>query len=269
MENQPTIHPIHPTLQFEAKHALRFLDNLLSTRTTSVNGGSDLFGAAAVLATGRDLKDDFSSLQGTVGDYCFKWDKDTLECSCDSCRNSIRRGTFEVDFGDAPCDFLDNLWDCPQPEVRACVRAAVSRLAKNVSSFEPSTDGGVAARFKSLVRRYRLNARERDILLVGLCEAHDLLEYDLDSSRNGRNFLVRLEEVAAYLGCIVNDILPLVRNDSKLVACGILDDDLTPSRDALEYLEGHVATPSVKAGRLSKDEFDKIDDWVFGDEGNE
>ena len=24
-----TIHPIHPTLQFEAKHAMRFLDNLL------------------------------------------------------------------------------------------------------------------------------------------------------------------------------------------------------------------------------------------------
>lgn len=24
-----SIHPIHPTLQFEAKHAMRFLDNLL------------------------------------------------------------------------------------------------------------------------------------------------------------------------------------------------------------------------------------------------
>lgn len=38
MENKTTLHPIHPTLQFEAKHAIRFLDNLLRTRTTAVNG---------------------------------------------------------------------------------------------------------------------------------------------------------------------------------------------------------------------------------------
>lgn len=29
-----TIHPIHPTLQFEAKHAMRFLDNLLQSSTS-------------------------------------------------------------------------------------------------------------------------------------------------------------------------------------------------------------------------------------------
>ena len=264
-----TLHPIHSTLQFEAKHALRFLDNFLHTRTTSVSGGRDLFGAVPILATGRDLKDDFTSLQGAVGNYGFKWNKDTLECSCDSCRNAIRRWTFEVDFGDAPCDFLDNLWDCPQPEVRACVRAAVSRLAKTVSSFEPATDGGVAARFRALVRRYRLNARERDLLLIGLCDAHGLLEFDLDTFRCGRDFLTRIEEAAAYLGCAVNDILPLVRNDSKLVACGLLDNDLTPSRDTLEYLEGRVTTPSIKAIRLSKDEIESIANWANGDDDNE
>lgn len=36
MEKKTTLHPIHPTLQFEAKHAIRFLDNLLRTRTTAV-----------------------------------------------------------------------------------------------------------------------------------------------------------------------------------------------------------------------------------------
>ena len=147
MENKTTLHPIHPTLQFEAKHAIRFLDNLLKTRTTAVNGGGDLFGAVGVFATGRDIKDDFATLQGTVGDYDFKWTRDTLECSCDSGRNVIRRGTFEVDFGDAPCDFLESIWNCPQPEVRACVRAAVSRLSKQLADFAPATDGGVAARF--------------------------------------------------------------------------------------------------------------------------
>jgi len=55
MENKTTLHPIHPTLQFEAKHAIRFLDNLLKTRTTAVNGGGDLFGAVGVFATGRDI----------------------------------------------------------------------------------------------------------------------------------------------------------------------------------------------------------------------
>ena len=266
METKTTIHPTHPTLQFEAKQALRFLDNLLHTRTTAVSGGRDLFGAVPIFVTGRDLKDDFTPLQGVVGDYNFEWHKDTLECSGNSNRNVIRRGFFEVDFGDTPCDFLDNVWDCPQPEVRSCVRAAVARLAKAVSNFEPSTDGGVALRFKLLVRRYRLTPRERDILLVALCDAHDLLEYGLDSCTNRWNFLVRIEEIAAYLGCAVNDILPLVRNDSKLVACGLLDNDLTPSRDVLEYLEGHVSTPSIKALRLSKEDCDKLDDWVNGDD---
>ena len=123
-----------------------------------------------------------------------------------------------------------------------------------------------------LVRRYELNVRERDILLVGLCDAHSLLEYDVDPYYNRRNFLVRIEEAAAYLGCAVNDILPLVRDDSKLVACGLLDNDLTPSRDALEYLEGHVTAPSVRASsrfRLSKDDFKIIDDWVNGDDDDE
>ena len=95
MENKTTLHPIHPTLQFEAKQAIRFLDNLLKARTPSVNCGSDLFGAVPVFASGRDLKDHFASLQGAIGDYDFKWTKDTLECSCDSCRNAVRRGEAE------------------------------------------------------------------------------------------------------------------------------------------------------------------------------
>lgn len=266
METKTTLHPIHPTLQFEAKHALRFLDNLLKTRTTAVSCGSDLFGAVPVFASGRDLKDDFATLQGAIGDYDFKWAKDTLECSCDSSRNSVRCGTFEVDFGDTPCDFLDSLWDCPQPEVRACVRAAVSRLAKTVAETKPATDGGVASRFKTLVRRYKLNPRERDILLVGLCDAHDLLEYDMDCRSRGRHFLVRLEECAAYLGCGVNDIQPLVRDDSKLVACGLMDNDLTPSRDALEYLEGHVATPRIKANHVANGADGDLDNWLDDEE---
>ena len=262
MENKTTLHPIHPTFQFEAKHAIRFLDNLLRTRTTSVCCGNDLFGAVPVFATGRDLKDHFASLLGAIGDYDFKWNRDTLECSCDSCRNVVRRGTFEVDFGDAPCDFLSNLWDCPQDEVRACIRAAVSSLAKAVSEIEPAKDGGVASRFKTLVRRYKLNARERDLLLVGICDAHDFLEYDLDSFGGRRTFLKRLEEAAAYLGCGVDDLLPLVRDDSKLVACGLLDNDLTPSREVMEYLEGHVSRPAIKSIRLSSSEAAALEGWL-------
>lgn len=260
METKLSLHPIHPTLQFEAKHALRFLDNLLKNRTTAVSGGRDLFGSLAIFAIGRDLKDDFATLQGSIGDYDFKWNRDTLECSCDSSRNAIRRGTFEVDFGDAPCDFFSNLWDCPQLEVRACVRSAVTHLAKAVESLDPAKDGGVASRFKALIRRYKLNTRERDLLLVGLCDAHELLEYGLDECRCCGNFLLRLEEAAAYLGCGVDDLLPLVRNDSKLVACGLLDDDLTPSRDALEYLEGHVAVPAIRANRIATDTDDGLVD---------
>ena len=266
MENKTTLRPIHPTLQFEAKHAIRFLDNLLRTRTTAVNGGGDLFGAVGIFATGRDVKDDFASLQGHIGEYDFKWNKDTLECSCDSGRNVIRRGTFEVDFGDAPCDFLDSIWNCPQPEVRACVRTAVSRLSKQLADFIPATDGGVAARFKMLVKRYRLNTLEQGLLLVGLCDAHGILEYSLDCGYCGnRNILTRLEEAAAYLASGVDDIMPIVCNSSKLVVCGLVDDDLTPSRDALEYLEGRVAVPAVKARRIAHAgrEVNDLTEWIF------
>ena len=246
METKTSLHPIHPTLQFEAKHALRFLDNLLKGRTTGVSGGRDLFGAVGVFATGRDLKADFEPLREMIGPCEFRWNVDSLECRSESNRNAVRRGTFEVDFGDAPCDFLGDLWDCPQPEVRACVRAAVSRLAKAVADLKPASDGGVGARFATLARRYRLDARERDLLLVGLCDAHELLEYGLDECRWCGNFLLRLEEAAAYLGCGADDVLPLVRNGSKLVAGGLLDNDLTPSREALDYLEGRSAAPAMK-----------------------
>ena len=186
MENNTTLHPIHPTLQFEAKHAIRYLDNLLRANTGDINCSSSLFGAVGIFATGRDVKDDFVSLQGHIGEYDFKWNKDTLECTCESSRNVIRRGTFEVDFGDARCDFLSRIWVCPLPEARACVRAAISRLAGRLADFTPATEGGIALRFMSLVKRYRLNAKERDLLLVGLCESHNLLEYNLD----GYSFVV-------------------------------------------------------------------------------
>jgi len=267
METKTSLHPIHPTLQFEAKHALRFLDNLLKNRTTAVSGGRDLFGAVGVFASGRDLKADFEPLRETIGPYEFRWNGDSLECTTESSRNAVRHGTFEVDFGAEPCTFLDDLWSCPQPEVRACVRAAVSRLAKAVADLKPAPDGGVGARFAALVRRYRLDARERDLLLVGLCDAHDLLEYGLDERRCCGNFLLRLEEAAAYLGSGADDVLPLVRNGSKLVAGGLLDDDLTPTREALEFLEGHVALPGIKARGLvaerahgsEDDRFDGLD----------
>ena len=268
MENKTTLHPIHPTLQFEAKHAIRFLDNLFRVRTGDINCGSSLFGAVGIFATGRDVKDDFTSLQGHIGEYDFKWNKDTLECTCESSRNVIRRGTFEVDFGDTRCDFFGSIWDCPLPEARACVRAAVSRLAERLVDFTPATDGGVALRFKSLVKRYRLNAQERDLLLVGLCESHNLLEYSLDGCRCNRNTLIRLEEAAAYLGCGVDDIMPLVRYSSKLVVCGLIDDDLTPSRDVLEYLEGRVVVPAIKAQRiaLTASEVKDLTEWVGDDD---
>lgn len=253
METKTSLHPIHPTLQFEAKHALRFLDNLLKNRTTAVSGGRDLFGAVGIFASGRDLKADFEPLRETIGPYEFRWNGDSLECTTESSRNAVRHGTFEVDFGDAPCDFLDELWDCPQPEVRACVRAAVSRLAKAVADLKPAPDGGVGARFAALVRRYRLDARERDLLLAGLCDAHDLLEYGLDERRCCGNFLLRLEEAAAYLGCGADDVLPLVRNGSKLVAGGLLDSDLTPSRETLEYLEGRSVAPAMKVNWFAAD----------------
>ena len=261
MENNTNLHPTHPTLQFEAKHAIRFLDNLLRTRTTAFNCHSNLFDAVGIFAEGRDIKEDFTSLLGHIGDYDFKWNRNTLECTCESMRNVIRHGTFEEDFGDAPCDFLNRLWDCSQQEVRVCVRAAVSRLAKRLSEYTPAADGGVAMRFKTLVRSYRLNAKERDLLLIGLCEAHRLLEYDLDNRQCcGRNFLLRLEEASHYLGCGVDAILPLVRNNSKLIAFNLLDDDLTLSRSALEYLEGHVAVPNIRSDSLSTFDFTELPD---------
>lgn len=259
MENNTTLHPIHPTLQFEAKHAVRFLDNLLRTRTTSINSYSQLFNAVGIFAEGQDLKEDFTSLQGTIGEYDFKWTRNTLDCDSESRRNALRCGMFEETFGDTPCDFLDRLWNNPQPEVRDCVRAAISRLAKQVTDFSPATTGGVAMRFKTLVRNYRLNARERDILLLALCEAHDLLQFDLDDyGRNNRNFLVRLEEVAAYLGCEPDDILPLVRNESKLVAMNLIDDDCTLSRNVREYLEGHLTLPNIKHNGLPTCDFAEL-----------
>ncbi len=263
METKTSLHPIHPTLQFEAKHALRFLDNLLKNRTTAVSGGRDLFGAVGVFASGRDLKADFEPLRETIGPYEFRWNGDSLECTTESSRNAVRHGTFEVDFGDEPCTFLDDLWSCPQPEVRACVRAAVSRLAKAVAGLAPAMDGRVAARCAVLARRYRLSRREMDVFLVGLCETHDLLEYDLDGRCCGASNLVRLEEAAAYLGCGVDDVLPLVRNDAKLVACGLMDDDLTPTRNALEFLEGHVAIPGIKARGLGAENSHGSDDDLF------
>jgi len=115
-----------------------------------------------------------------------------------------------------------------------------------VADLKPAPDGGVGARFAALVRRYRLDARERDLLLAGICDAHELLEYGLDERRCCGNFLLRLEEAAAYLGCGADDVLPLVRNGSKLVAGGLLDSDLRPSRETLEYLEGRSAAPAMK-----------------------
>ena len=240
-----TIHPIHPTLQFEAKHALRYLDNLLQSSASIVDMRRDCFAAVPVFATGRDLKEDFVTLMGKIGVNEFTWKNDLLEWTKCQTRPVVRDVYFEADFGDAPCDFLNNFWACPLPEAKACVRAAVSRLAKAVSSFTPSKAGGVAGRFKTLVHDYRLNALEANLLLVGLCVSHDLLEYSL-STRCCRNFLITVEEAAAYIGCGVDDIMPLVRNDSKLMASSLLDDDLTPSSDILRYLEGHTVGLEIK-----------------------
>ena len=149
------IHPIHPMIQFEAKHALRFINNLLHSSTSVVYSSSDLFGAIPIFATGRDLKDDFATLTGNIGTYEFKWRQNSLECLNDSTFNICRGNIFLVDFDDNPCIFFNTLWDCQIPEVRACVCTAISHLAKAVSSYAPSKDGGVADRFKLLARHYR------------------------------------------------------------------------------------------------------------------
>jgi hypothetical protein len=77
-----------------------------------------------------------------------------------------------------------------------------------------------------------------------------------------------LEEAAAYLDSGVDDIMPLVCNSSKLVVCGLIDDDLTPSREALEYLEGRVSIPAVKSRRiaLAGSEVKDLTDWVGDDD---
>ena len=256
-----TIHPIHPTLQFEAKHAMRFLDNLLQSSTSIMDMHRDCFAAVPVFATGLDIKEDFVTLTGKIGKHEFTWKDNLLEI-----RPGYRYDYFEANFDDTPCDFLYDIWELRLPETRACVRAATSRLAKAVSSFVPSKIGGVAERFKTLVHDYRLTAKEANILLLGLCVSHDLLEYGLSKSTCRRNFLLDVEEVAAYVGYSVDDIMPLVRNDSKLIASGLLDldDDLIPSRQIRMYLEGHTVGPEIKAYHVSSADNDD-DDWaLFG-----
>ena len=268
MTMSTSIHPIHPTLQFEAKHALRFLDNLLQSSTSIMNRQRDCFTAVPIFATGQDLKEDFVTLAGNIGECEFTW-KDNLlvALSNNQVRPGSRNAYFEVNFDDTPCDFLYDIWDFRIPETRACVRAAVSRLAKAVSSLAPSKIGGVAERLKTLVHDYRLNAKEANILLLGLCVSHDLLAYGLSMSPcRGGNFLINVEEVAAYIGCGVDEIMPLVRNDSKLMASGLLDDYLTPSHEILKYLEGRTVGPEIKAYHVSSTDNDD-EDWapLFGD----
>lgn len=248
-----TIHPIHPTLQFEAKHAMGFLDNLLQSSTPISTSIIDMdrvcFDAIPVFATGLDLKEDFVTLTGNIGKHEFTWKDNLLQI-----RPGYRNDYFEANFDDTPCDFLYNIWE-RFPEARECIRATVSRLAKAVSSFAPSKIGGVAERFKTLVHDYRLTAKEANILLLGLCVSHDLLKYDLS-----RNFLIKVEEAAAYVGYSVDDIMPLVRNDSKLMASGLLDEYLTPSSEILMYLEGQTVGPEIKASHANSSDNDD-DDW--------
>lgn len=256
-----TIHPIHPTFQFEAKHAIRFLDNLLQSSTSIIDMHRVCFDAIPVFATGLDLKEDFVTLTGNIGKHEFTW-KDNLLVALSS--NQIRPGyrkDFEANFDDTPCEFLHNIWELRLPEARECIRAAVSRLAKAVSSFAPSKIGGVAERFKTLVHDYRLTAKEANILLLGLCVSHDLLEYGLSTSTcRCENFLIKVEGAAAYVGYSVDDIMPLVRNDSILMASGLLDEYLMPSREILMYLEGHTVGPEIKASHANSSDNDD-DDW--------
>jgi len=241
---QPSLPAIHAVYQFETFHALRFLGNLLRDRPYSVNGGRSLFGAVGVVATGRDVKADFASLSGEIGPYKFAWDSDSLEATTDNNCSRFRCGGFEVHFDEEPVDFFNELWNCPLREVRDCVRASVSRLAKAVKEIAPSPAGGVQKRFDALSRRLGLSDRERDLLLLGLCVSHNLLELDLEGSRC--RFLDRAAEAALYLGCGIDDIIPLVRTGSRLVASGVLDDDFTPSRDALSYLEGRDRMDAIR-----------------------
>ena len=54
--------------------------------------------------------------------------------------------------------------------------------------------------------------------------------------------------------------MPLLRNDSKLMASSLLDDDLTPSRDILMYLEGHTVGPEIR-GHNMRPADDEDEDW--------
>lgn len=257
-----TIHPIHPTLQFEAKHAMRFLDNLLQSSTSIIDMPRTCFDAIPVFATGLDLKEDFVTLTGNIGKYEFTW-KDNLlvALSSNQIRPGYRNDYFEANFDDTHCDFLYKIWELRLPEARECIRATVSRLAKAVSSFAPSKIGGVAERFKTLVHDYRLTAKEANILLLGLCVSHDLLEYGLSMlTCCSKNFLIKVEWVAAYVGYSVDDIMPLVRNDSILMASGLLEEYLFPSREILMYLEGHTVGSEIKASHANSSDNDD-DDW--------
>ena len=84
--------------------------------------------------------------------------------------------------------------------------------------------------------------------------------------QESRNYLSQPENVLEKLehdGCGVDDLLPLVRNDAKLVACGLLDDNLTPTSNALEFLEGRVAIPGIKARGLGAENSHGSDDDLF------
>lgn len=233
------LHLNHPAYQFEAFNALRYLGNFLRDRRTPVSGGASLFRSLGLVATGRDIKENFAALAGTIGPYTFTWDGDTLDCSRTSLLGRCHRaeGTFAVDFGDTPCENIEDIWNCPLREVRDCVRAAVARLAAAVKDIEPSPEGGIRSRFDALVRRYGLTPRERDILLVALCTEHGLLEYSLDRNPP-QGDLVRVEELAAYLACGIDEIQPLVQEDSRLRAHDLLDCRLGIPSDTLTHLEG-------------------------------
>ena len=233
------LHLNHPAYQFEAFNALRYLGNFLRDRRTPVSGGASLFRSLGLVATGRDIKENFAALSGPIGPYTFAWDGDTLDCSRSTLLGRCHHadGTFAVNFGDNPCEGIEDIWNCPLREVRDCVRAAVSRLAAAVKDLEPSPEGGIRTRFDALVRRYGLSPRERDILLVALCTEHGLLEYDLGSNPP-QGDLVRVEELAAYLACTIDEIQPLVQEDSRLRAHDLLDSRLGLPTDTLTYLEG-------------------------------
>ena len=176
------LHLNHPAYQFEAFNALRYLGNFLGDRRTPVSGGASLFRSLGLVATGRDIKENFAALSGTIGPYTFTWDGDTLDCSRTSLlgRGHRAEGTFAVDFGDTPCENIEDIWNCPLREVRDCVRATVARLAAAVKDIEPSPEGGIRSRFDALVRRYGLTPRERDILLVALLSVYEVYPFKLD-----------------------------------------------------------------------------------------